>query len=235
MPPLAVFDIDGTLTQSTELDDRCFVCAMREVFGISGFSTDWLQYRYSTDSGILGELLETHRGWTPDAAEQERFRRHFHGLLQAEVRQCPQTIVEVPGAARMIARLQEQGWQVAVATGTWRCSAEWKLRLAGIDAQRLPMATADDAPDRAEIIRQAVDRAISTNGQTAVDRVVYVGDGVWDYRSARQLGIGFVGVGTGPKQQRLREAGTEAIVADYADASGVLALLEREARPLAIP
>jgi phosphoglycolate phosphatase-like HAD superfamily hydrolase len=231
---LAVFDIDGTLTQSTELDDRCYVRAMQEVFGISGFATDWLQYRYSTDSGILGELLETHRGSPPDAAEQERFRLHFHGLLQAEVRQCSQAIIEVPGAARMIARLQEEGWRVAVATGTWRCSGDFKLGLAGIEASQLPMATADDAPDRAEIIRHAVDRAISANGQAAVDRVVYVGDGVWDFRSARQLGIGFVGVGTGRKQQRLREAGAMAIVADYADESSVLALLDREARPLAV-
>ncbi|MCR4413741.1 MAG: hypothetical protein NUV77_15080, partial [Thermoguttaceae bacterium] len=54
---------------------------------------------------------------------------------------------------------------------------------------------------------------------------VYVGDGLWDLKAARRLGIGFLGVAANGTA-RLREAGAEAVVADFADRGQVLRLLE---------
>ena len=42
---LVMFDIDGTLTQTYEADEACFVQALREMFGFADIDTDWAGYR----------------------------------------------------------------------------------------------------------------------------------------------------------------------------------------------
>ena len=49
---LVVFDIDGTLTQTNEVDSRCFEEALRIVLGIEEFDTCWENYQFVTDSGV---------------------------------------------------------------------------------------------------------------------------------------------------------------------------------------
>jgi phosphoglycolate phosphatase-like HAD superfamily hydrolase len=39
----------------------------------------------------------------------------------------------------------------------------------------------------------AIQRAGHHYGQGAFEKVLYIGDGVWDVRAAKALGIGFVG------------------------------------------
>lgn len=227
---LAIFDIDGTLTHSTHVDDRCYVQAVQDVFGITGFSTQWLDYRFSTDSGILQELLEKYLGRRPDAEDRERFQQHFLGLLHAAVQEQPELIAEVPGAIRLLPRLQAGGrWQVAIATGTWRRSATFKLEKAGIAADGIPLATANDGLDRVEIIEAAV-RQTNAAGNGAPGKRVYVGDALWDLRAARRLGIGFLGVAVTGDRQRLLDAGAGHVVTDFSDLPQVLEVLEIAAR-----
>ena len=47
--------------------------------------------------------------------------------------------------------------------------------------------------DRVNILRMAIQRAGHHYGQGAFEKVLYIGDGVWDVRAAKALGIGFVG------------------------------------------
>jgi phosphoglycolate phosphatase-like HAD superfamily hydrolase len=56
-------------------------------------------------------------------------------------------------------------------------------------------------------------------------RIVYVGDGSWDVRASRELGIGFVGRGGPDRSKRLLELGASAVVPDFADADALIALL----------
>jgi phosphoglycolate phosphatase-like HAD superfamily hydrolase len=53
--------------------------------------------------------------------------------------------------------------------------------------------------------------------QPQFTQVTYVGDGVWDARSAKRLGIGFIGVAHGEKETALRAAGATAIIQDFTD------------------
>src|SRR5882724_13716958 len=53
---LVMFDIDGTLTQTFQADEACFVQALREVFGFTGINTDWACYPHCSYSGILEAL-----------------------------------------------------------------------------------------------------------------------------------------------------------------------------------
>ena len=237
---LALFDIDGTLIHSTPVDDRCYVQAVADVFRISGFSTDWMDYPYSTDSGIVAHLVQEHLGRRPTQIEVEQFQGHFFGLLKAAVQREPGAIEEVPGAARLVQSLHDSGrWQAAIATGTWRRCALWKLGLAGIDATGLPLATANDAHDRVEIVLTAIRRAIchlGCHGGRGVppERIVYVGDAPWDLRAARRLGIGFVGVAVDGNLKPLMDAGAEHVLTDFDATNRAVALLEKAACKLAV-
>jgi len=46
---------------------------------------------------------------------------------------------------------------------------------------------------------------------------VYIGDGVWDGRASMSLGYSFIGVGSGPRGDQLREVGATAVVSDFSD------------------
>ena len=46
---------------------------------------------------------------------------------------------------------------------------------------------------------------------------VYVGDGVWDARACRNVGIPFVGIGTGIRATRLSAEGAVCVFPDFSD------------------
>jgi phosphoglycolate phosphatase-like HAD superfamily hydrolase len=47
---------------------------------------------------------------------------------------------------------------------------------------------------------------------------VYVGDGVWDARACRGVGIPFIGIGTGSRATRLAAEGAVCVFPDFSDA-----------------
>jgi phosphoglycolate phosphatase-like HAD superfamily hydrolase len=108
--------------------------------------------------------------------------------------------------------------------------ASFKLASAGLPVDAFPWASADDAYDRVEILRTAIQRAGRHYGQDAFEKVVYVGDGVWDVRAAKTLGIGFLGLATGNKAGRLVEEGASCLLPDLLDSVRVVECLEAVAR-----
>jgi phosphoglycolate phosphatase-like HAD superfamily hydrolase len=64
-----------------------------------------------------------------------------------------------------------------------------------------------------------------------VDRVVSVGDAIWDVRTATAVGWPFVGVATGARADQLRVHGVSTILADLSDVDEVTAALEAARTP----
>jgi len=210
LPKLAVFDVDGTLTQTMGLFDRCWVKAAAEVLGTDAISQEWGSYPHTTDSGILAHLFGEHRGRAPSAEETARTQ----ALYMESLDEACTDAAELPGAAAFLDRLRRSGvWTIAIATGNWERAARLKLERAGFDLDGLPIATADDALSREEIVALAVARAGAD-----FQRVVYLGDAVWDQRAARLLGMPFVGIG--PRRFELSPS-----FPDYADPESVIEAL----------
>ena len=208
MRHLVVFDIDGTLTRTNDLDGRCYAQALGERLG-APIDTDWAAYRHATDTGIAAEAFERHVGRAPTARELAAVRDRLLALL----READEAVQEVPGAAALLHALRgTPRVGMAIATGCWRESAEWKLRSAALPAEGLAMATADDSPSREEIILLAARRA-----GVAFDRTVYVGDGPWDLAATRRLGIAFVGVAADRDPALLRGLGAPHVLPDLRD------------------
>ena len=220
---LVMFDIDGTLTETMAVDAECFVRSLAEVCGFTGVEADWSRYPHTTDSGILHELYLTRVGRPPSAAEMAHFRQHFIGLLtQAS---SVAAFAPIAGARSMLSRLAGGSeYRVSLATGAWRDSARIKMASAGLCFDDHPAASADDAHDRESIMRLSQQRAVERHGMPLAG-TVYIGDGVWDARACRHLGIPFIGIGAGGRAARLASEGAVRVFQDYSDADLFLATL----------
>jgi phosphoglycolate phosphatase-like HAD superfamily hydrolase len=91
------------------------------------------------------------------------------------------------------------------------------------------MASADDAYDRVEILQTAIQRAGRHYGQDAFEKVVYIGDGVWDVRAAKALRIGFLGLAASNKAGRLVEEGASCVLPNFSNLVRVSECLEKVA------
>ncbi len=213
---LLVFDIDGTLTATNEVDTRCFARAFLETFGIA-LDTSWHIYPHRTDSGIISHSFAQHFGRAPTAVELDLFRERFLILLEREWRAGPQNFAAIAGAARVLTRIAEQrNYALALATGGWRVSALFKLEKAGIPIVGLPAAFADDAAEREAIARIAIARA-RIHHQQQFERIILVGDSDCDVTTAARLGLGFVGIAADTNDAVLRTAGAQFVLRDYED------------------
>jgi phosphoglycolate phosphatase-like HAD superfamily hydrolase len=223
---LVVFDIDGTLLRSNEADETCFRTAVAEEFSLKGVSTDWGSYQYSTDSGILHELLERARGRGPSAEEIQSFQTRFVDHLKKFYLARDGAPATVPGARDVIARLQASPeFRVAIATGGWKRSAHFKLGSAGIHTDQIPSSYADDHFAREEIIRFAVDRAKAHYQVERFLSTTYLGDGRWDFWATQKLNIPFIGVTDIRGVEYLSREGVSHLIEDYSDWNSVLKTL----------
>ncbi|MGD0948556.1 MAG: HAD family hydrolase [Candidatus Binatia bacterium] len=229
---LAIFDLDGTLMRTTRVDEVCYVRAVRQELGIQDIDNDWSKYTHSTDSGITAEILQIRFGRPPRPDELARVRERFVGLLAETFRTEPDSCSEIAGASAALQRLRAHPqWRIALATGSWQACAMLKLRTAGPDLDGVPAAFADDSPAREEIIALAQSRALQGYGQDDFGRVVYIGDAPWDVRSARRLGLPFLGIGSGRGARRLLADGASEVLPDFSDFDRLLQALEQAAVP----
>ncbi len=221
---LAIFDIDGTLTATNAVDTECYAQAVADVLGVTGISTDWGSYKHSTDSAMLAEIVETNSAHAPSLRDIRSVRSRFIDLIESRSRQG-EGFAPVRGADRVIRALRECGWTCAVATGGWGPSARRKLESAGVRAEGIAIATADDAFARTDIIEWAARRACAEWRTTRMPRV-YVGDGRWDVVAARASGCGFVGIGSGERASQLVAAGAGAVLEDFQDQAQFIAAMQ---------
>ena len=183
-----MFDIDGTLVKSYDLDSRCFIDSIKEVTGIY-VDSNWSKYRHVTDSGILEEIIDVNE-ITNKQEIQAKVKSVFIEKLEQSIANEP--VQEIPGAASFLKLLNSMGdVVVSLATGGWYESAVLKLRSAGIESSSIPFASSNDNVSRTEIMKTAVSRI--ANGKSYP--CTYFGDGSWDKKACEQLGFNFVLVG----------------------------------------
>jgi phosphoglycolate phosphatase-like HAD superfamily hydrolase len=194
---LIIFDIDGTLTQTNEVDSRCFTYAIDDILQLKNINTDWASYKYSTDSGLLKEIYAAFKQREPHQEEIDLIRERFVTHLQNEWHSDKTLYTPVPGAEYIFDLIRQlSNWHLAIATGGWKKSALFKLDSATIPHAPLPKAFADDHFERAEIIKIAINHSKAINNIDQYQRIIYVGDREWDERAASALNIEFVGVGS---------------------------------------
>jgi phosphoglycolate phosphatase-like HAD superfamily hydrolase len=221
METLLIFDIDGTLLRSTELQMACLENALLAVFG--GQLTLWgnKEPRSTTDSGILAEIARDLWGRAPLPADEARFRAIFLAEMNVALTRGA-NLTQTPGAAFAITGdCAPRRAAVAIATGGFESVSKLKADHAGLSINSLPAAFAEDGFMKEQVLCVSLHRAESHYG-TKFKKVVYVGDACYDARAANRLGFMFVGVGSGTRVQRLLDCGASVTVPDLTHLSRVL-------------
>ncbi len=185
-----IFDIDGTLIDSSTPDSDLYMEAVHKVLGNVFIRPDWAQYAHVTDIGILLDIHEEN-GIEIRQATLDAVKEAFVALLGSYIEEHG-PLREIPGAVRYVQKLlQSKPGRVGYATGAWRDSARTKLLSAGFQVEGMPLASADDFRDRVSIMRLAFTRL-----KGPIHDVTYYGDGPWDQAAANYLGWQFVPVGS---------------------------------------
>ena len=190
-PPVhaAIFDIDGTLINSYGIDDALYADAVQQALGPVRLRGAWEDYAHVSDTGILADICADNDMAYSSAVSARVMEVYLRSLLARTRAHGPYQ--PVPGALSYLNALRARpDVGLAYATGGWRKSAEHKLSSAGFPLNGVPLACADDYPDRTQIMLHAL-------GQLAgrFTSVTYFGDGLWDRAAADQLGWEFVAVG----------------------------------------
>ena len=210
---LVIFDVDGTLTRTSALNGRALARAFEETLQTPMPSRDWADYPRVSATGLLEDAAQRALDRPPTEPERAAVRARYVELVATTLFSMKERL-EVPGAVQALDRLRAAGHAVALATGDWRESAQIKLERDGFDVDDVPLAAADDALAREDIIRAAYQ---ASGGADVHPHVVYVGDEVWDLSAARSLGLAIVGLSADGQDARLREAGVQDILRDFED------------------
>src|SRR5437867_4726906 len=77
---LVVFDLDGTLANTNDVDEGCFVQAFTDAVDLRDLNENWLDYQHITDLGITAEAFIQRFGREPTAREISKIVERFTEL-----------------------------------------------------------------------------------------------------------------------------------------------------------
>jgi phosphoglycolate phosphatase-like HAD superfamily hydrolase len=216
IPMIYILDIDGTLMPSAEIDNVCYWQAIGRVFETAEEPRSLDGFQDVTDSGILQEWHRRQFGADPAERSIQAVRRAFLSLTRKAAERQPADFRPMEGVERWLDLQARRGVPVALATGGWGHTARFKLDVSGLARYRLPLASADDAVRRVDIMRAARALLLEQHaGDIATAGVTFIGDGAWDLRASRELGWEFIGLAHGDGRQRLLRAGAKRVVPDF--------------------
>lgn len=232
---LAIFDVDGTLTGTSRVDNDCFVRAYADTLAVTEIDTTWESCPHVSDTGVAQHIFQQRFRREPEEAELVRLRDCFMNLLRARFQFDQSLFAEITGAADTLQRLRQRNdWGIAIATGCWQASADFKLTAAGIEFSELPAAFAEDGPAREQIVQAAIERACAHYNQSEFERVVSIGDGLWDLKTARNLKLSFLGIADGERANQLRMHGARHVISHFGNYDHFFSLLDQAAIPGAL-
>lgn len=198
-----LFDIDGTLVDSSYLHISAWLHALRAV----GRPMD--AWRIHRGQGMgSSELLAALLGEVSDEVSSQAKQHHSE-----RYRQSAELLRAFDGAQDLVAAVAQRGVTVVLATSAAPDELELLRSVLDIEDTVAEITAAQDvvaAKPEPDLIHVALQQA----GVTA-DRAVYVGDTVWDVKACGKAGVACVGVLTGGiSAAELTEAGAVAVYED---------------------
>jgi phosphoglycolate phosphatase-like HAD superfamily hydrolase len=221
VPELVLWDVDHTLMATRGLGSELWGEAFEQVTGVA--LREQASVTGSTERVILRETVRLHGLPYSD----DLFVRFADALGTVHVRRAAEMRERghaLPGAAAVLAALDERGVRQTVVTGNVRQAAEVKLAVFGLDTYlRLDDgAYGEDGEGRPELLRVALKRA-----GVSPQRAVFLGDTPADVAGGRQAGVRVVAVATGrTAASDLRAGGAHAVLDGLSDTGRALAAIE---------
>jgi phosphoglycolate phosphatase-like HAD superfamily hydrolase len=213
-PRSYILDLDGTLMPSHEVDNRCYWQAVAAVMEQPLDCLELDGFAVVTDDGLLDEWCQRQYGRGPTAEQRDAVRARFLHLTQAAARATPGHFQPWPGTVDWLAGRLDEGSAIAIATGGWPHTAQFKLQVAGLERFALPLAASTPGATRTDIMATALDM-LRSSGRAIAGQPVYIGDSPWDATAAAKLGWGFIGIAQGARADALRRHGASRVVEDF--------------------
>jgi phosphoglycolate phosphatase-like HAD superfamily hydrolase len=187
---LIVFDIDDTLTKSGDQHHIAYVKTMQQ-FGITNINQGWKNYMHHTDSFILKENYE--------ANIDKQFDFSFIFDFEKEMTNTFLTLLktsEISGAKKVVDFfMRKTNYAICFATGSLLQPALVKLDQAGINFVPELVVASNTIFDRETIVKKAIESAENYFQVDNFETIISVGDGIWDLRTAKNIGVHFLGIG----------------------------------------
>ncbi|MFD0963205.1 HAD family hydrolase [Pseudofulvibacter geojedonensis] len=191
---LLIFDIDGTLVDSTTAYHKVVIKAMQEM-GFVTIDTNFNALKHHTDSYAL--LFNYEKNFNQRFSEA--LLDDFEELLVKYLKKQSPT-VEIKGAKQSIEELKKSEYAIVFATGSLPKAALLKMKEAGIWIDPEVLATSKTSFTREGFVLEAIGKAKSYYNVTDFEKIIAVGDGVWDLKTAQNLDIDFIGIGAKNKE-----------------------------------
>jgi beta-phosphoglucomutase-like phosphatase (HAD superfamily) len=131
---LVIFDIDGTLTQTSRVDEICYIRAIAETHGIDVAADKWSDCPHVSDSGVTAHLFRSHFGREPREDESQAIKKRLVDLLEQHHRTERSYFDEIPGAAETFNRIVHERYLKSIHTSRVRQSlpiAHFQLPIVG--------------------------------------------------------------------------------------------------------
>jgi phosphoglycolate phosphatase-like HAD superfamily hydrolase len=205
---LLVFDIDGTLLDSENVHQTGFVNALHAI-GVDHVNTDWESYEHLTDSFIAKVNYERAKNRAFSNELLLEFEAEFLKEIQAA------QVIEIAGANTFLQEIiKETNYAVCFATGSMFLPAKLKLNRAGIAYDQSLLEASNAYFTREEIVKSAIAKAKTYFNVSKFQRIISLGDGIWDVKTAQNLGIEFIGIGSN-NTEKLKMIGAKHHFTDF--------------------
>lgn len=211
-----LFDVDGTLVDTTFLHAVCWAEALRQ----HGHQVTMADVHH--DIGMSGDKLLS------DLIGDDRDRDQDDALDNAHLALYKQwwgRLTPLPGAADLLRACRDRGLAVVLASSaSGEELAALKSAIGADDA--ITAATSSEDADEGKPEPDILQAALSASGLDR-ERVVFVGDAIWDGHAAQRAGVTFIGLTCGGTPvDALQGAGAVEV---WTDPANLLANLETSA------
>jgi len=208
-----IFDIDGTLTDTKKVEDKCFMKAFEKTFKLDITNQKWADLKNVTDWGITEEIIEREFNRKPIQREYDLMISNFVSELKTEREKDFFYFLK-----------NNTDYKLGIATGSWEKSAKLKLETIGIDLNNIAFSNSDYHKSREEITKHSIQQ-LSDQLHQEPSQIIYFGDGVWDFKTCRNLGIEFIGIDI-EDDKKLTNLGAKTVFRNYLDVEKIMSVIK---------
>lgn len=158
--------------------------------GILDIDTDYNNYKHHTDSYALRYNYERNfKDAFPDSLIEDLEINLIDQMNAFD------PVKEIEGAKSLITLFREKKVPFCFATGALPKPAMMKLNQCNIWHDERLLATSKTHESREGFVLDAIQKAKTFYNKSHFDKIISIGDGVWDLKTAQNLSIDFIGIG----------------------------------------
>lgn len=196
--------------------------------GIVEYDGNFSGYKHHTDSYIFKTIFESYLKCPCTDTDVLNFNHELYQEIEKEL--DGKSIGEIEGALKFVNHiLFESDFALVYATGSLEKPALLKLEHSGFPLRESLLVSSDKLQTREEIVEASIIKAMGYFGNERFNKVIALGDGLWDLQTAKNANLGFIGIGAKNKQI-LYDNGASVVFDNFIDLNAVVRYLNTDCK-----